>query len=371
MKENRVLTIIFTLCILVIFSLTSCEPSPIYNTTNAPETVTTPAPLTYAKLFGPGIIDAGDPSSINVLVQYGFVGQAFYVQLPAFGGHPPYHWEIVSGNLPAGLTLDPGGKISGTLSKSGNYECTIVLSDSTGSEVTQNVRMTAASTAAIPGEMGPKDVQPGPPPNPRAPTVVYTPPPPTSLKALVSVVIPPTYAAGQYFAVVPCVQGLGASWTFRFVGLPKELSYDASSGLVQGDVRLLAKPFNVSVFVHGDNGLDAQTTFTVNVSPPPSQTPAPTTNQHGGTTTAPAPVIQPTPNVNNQYIEVTVSQSAYGVADIWVDGHGPYRQQYKGPASVGTHTIRIKTYGGSIYPATDKTINGSVSAGNYWIYQLK
>lgn len=357
---------LLALAILIPPFLSACQLVP---QTNTNPTTTTPTTPTYAKLMGPELIDAGAPSPASVLVQSGLIGQAFYLQLPAFGGQPPYHWELVSGSIPFGLTLDPAGKISGNLTKTGNYQCSLILSDAAGTEVAQNVRITAAQILPMPtnqGEMGPRDVGIGV--TPTAPIVIYTPPPPKPMQAMVSVVIPVTFSTGEYLALMPCVQGAGSSWTFRLVGLLKGFTYDTNSGLVQGDTSGLTEPTTVSVFMHGANGLDAQTSFTIGSAPRPTYSTT-TTTQHGGTTAY--PTVQPTVNQNNQYIQVIVSQSTYGVADIWVDGAGPYRQQYKAAASVGTHTIRIKTYGGSSYPAMDKTVTGSVSAGKYWIYQLK
>jgi hypothetical protein len=42
------------------------------------------------------------------------VGKPYELQLRATGGQPPYRWQIIQGNLPAGLALDPsGGRITG------------------------------------------------------------------------------------------------------------------------------------------------------------------------------------------------------------------------------------------------------------------
>jgi arylsulfatase A-like enzyme len=41
------------------------------------------------------------------------VGRPYAAALSAWGGRPPYTWEVEQGSLPAGLALDPGGFISG------------------------------------------------------------------------------------------------------------------------------------------------------------------------------------------------------------------------------------------------------------------
>jgi len=58
-------------------------------------------------------------------------GKAYNDALAATGGKAPYHWSMVGGNLPAGVTLSPTGALSGTPIAAGNFSFTIALSDST------------------------------------------------------------------------------------------------------------------------------------------------------------------------------------------------------------------------------------------------
>jgi hypothetical protein len=60
-----------------------------------------------AMAFGPGIVT---PSPLFTAE----VGYSFSQQLSASGGTAPYVWSVLSGTLPAGLTLSPTGLISGT-----------------------------------------------------------------------------------------------------------------------------------------------------------------------------------------------------------------------------------------------------------------
>jgi hypothetical protein len=55
----------------------------------------------------------------------------FYSQtLAATGGAPPYTWLVISGSLPAGLTLSSTGVISGTPSAAGTSDFTVQVTDS-------------------------------------------------------------------------------------------------------------------------------------------------------------------------------------------------------------------------------------------------
>src|ERR1019366_7205107 len=55
----------------------------------------------------------------------------------ASGGSPPYSWAVASGALPAGLSLAPGGTISGTALSSGFLGFTVQVADSVGTKTTK------------------------------------------------------------------------------------------------------------------------------------------------------------------------------------------------------------------------------------------
>jgi Phosphoesterase family/Putative Ig domain/Abnormal spindle-like microcephaly-assoc'd, ASPM-SPD-2-Hydin/Immunoglobulin I-set domain/Protein of unknown function (DUF1565) len=59
----------------------------------------------------------------------GAVGQGYSAQLNATGGTAPYTWSVVSGSLPAGLTLSSSGAISGAPSTAGTSTFTVKLTD--------------------------------------------------------------------------------------------------------------------------------------------------------------------------------------------------------------------------------------------------
>lgn len=58
----------------------------------------------------------------------GVVGQPYSVQCSAVGGVPPYVWTATG--LPAGLTMTPGGLLSGTPTVSGTVSITLSVTDS-------------------------------------------------------------------------------------------------------------------------------------------------------------------------------------------------------------------------------------------------
>ena len=73
--------------------------------------VTAPATVSAAFTAVPAVLTSGTlPDATE--------GQPYSQALQATGGTAPYTWAVVSGSLPAGLTLDPAtGVISGTVSK--------------------------------------------------------------------------------------------------------------------------------------------------------------------------------------------------------------------------------------------------------------
>ena len=60
------------------------------------------------------------------------VGQAYSQGISASGGSAPYTYSVISGSLPAGLSLSSGGSISGTPSVAGTSNFTIRATDSSG-----------------------------------------------------------------------------------------------------------------------------------------------------------------------------------------------------------------------------------------------
>ncbi len=61
-------------------------------------------------------------------------GRPYRFQLEASGGEPPYQWAVRSGNLPAGLSLDADGVLSGTTQDPASAEVSIRVRDAAGDQ---------------------------------------------------------------------------------------------------------------------------------------------------------------------------------------------------------------------------------------------
>ena len=74
-----------------------------------------------------------NPSSLSVAtgsLPVAIVSTAYSSALAAAGGTPPYTWSIESGTLPAGLSLNASGVISGTATTAGSSSFTVKVVDS-------------------------------------------------------------------------------------------------------------------------------------------------------------------------------------------------------------------------------------------------
>jgi hypothetical protein len=66
------------------------------------------------------------------------VGQTYTQTIDATGGAPPYTFAVWSGSMPPGLTLDSSGLLSGSPTQSGNFNVSIVATDSMTCSGSQN-----------------------------------------------------------------------------------------------------------------------------------------------------------------------------------------------------------------------------------------
>jgi len=75
------------------------------------------------------------------------IGVAYSQQLNVTGGVAPFTFSILSGSLPAGLTISSSGLISGTPTVIGNNSFTVLFLDSNGGTCTKAFELTVTSAA--------------------------------------------------------------------------------------------------------------------------------------------------------------------------------------------------------------------------------
>ena len=106
---------------------------------------------------GAALINALAPPSIPVIANTNplpssSAGVHYNETLSATGGAPNYTFSIIAGNLPTGLTLSPGGAITGTTNVAGSVvNFTVLVTDSTGksSSTALSINCLAAGTPVI------------------------------------------------------------------------------------------------------------------------------------------------------------------------------------------------------------------------------
>lgn len=88
------------------------------------------------------------------------VGVAYSQSLAATGGAPPYHWSVIAGALPGGLTLQSSGSITGTPSSAGMGAFTVLVADSGADSdvevltLTVNAALQITTSSLPPGTVG-------------------------------------------------------------------------------------------------------------------------------------------------------------------------------------------------------------------------
>ena len=87
-------------------------------------------------------IEVSSPLSISGSPQAGTVGSEYAASYAAAGGTGPYAFDVLSGVLPPGLSLDAAGRISGTPTQAGSYGGIVV-------RVTDAAGRTAQTTSSI------------------------------------------------------------------------------------------------------------------------------------------------------------------------------------------------------------------------------
>ena len=80
----------------------------------------------------------------------GQVGVAYSNQLTVTGGTSPFTWSVSAGTLPAGLTLNSSGLLSGTPTTVGSSTFTVRVVDGSGQSATQSVTLVVTDKPAAP-----------------------------------------------------------------------------------------------------------------------------------------------------------------------------------------------------------------------------
>lgn len=165
-------------------------------------------------------------------------GQHYSATLAATGGIPAYTWQVTSGTLPAGLTLDASaGVISGTPTAAGTSTVTLEASDST----TPTAHTASASLTLV---------------------VVSS----TTTLAAVPVTLPGATVGDTYSQVVDSTGGTGpVSWSVVGGALPTGLTIDPVTGTISG-VATQAGAFTFTAQVRDTGGNTAAEDLSITIA---------------------------------------------------------------------------------------------------------
>ena len=131
----------------------------IINIQSVPYTIT---PLTNVVNVGPSTVDFTLPNCLvktpgplaitTPALPGGNVGVAYNQTLVATGGIPGYVWSLdpTSNPLPAGLSLNPSGIISGTPTTAGTTTITVKVTDSASGTATKQLSLTISPPGVVP-----------------------------------------------------------------------------------------------------------------------------------------------------------------------------------------------------------------------------
>jgi hypothetical protein len=86
-------------------------------------------------LFAPGswAQQAASPQSPTIPVKdlpKVSIWEPYSFRLQASGAIEPYRWRLIGGSLPEGINLDPSGELTGTTEETGQFEFTVLVTDS-------------------------------------------------------------------------------------------------------------------------------------------------------------------------------------------------------------------------------------------------
>jgi hypothetical protein len=161
-----------------------------------------------------------------------YQGQNFIMQIPAAGGMPPYSWKLLTGSLPDGLTLSANGLITGVPLTAGMKTFTVAVYDaaenSAAGSFTLNVlKIPDAATTTPTADSNLNQTE-----------QMWA----SGKYVKFWMVYPTNVFTGNfldlpkdgYAAIMPYVLCGKQPWSFTAIGLPKGLTCDSATGLIQG-----------------------------------------------------------------------------------------------------------------------------------------
>ncbi len=176
----------------------------------------------------------------------GTVGTPYSATLTASGGNQPYSWSFTSGRMPAGLSLNSNGVISGTPTAAGTFSLGLTLKDKSKPPQQKFIALTLIISKAV-----------------------STTPPPTPLTVSTSSLAAATFGT-PYSQTLAAAGGSPAyTWSVSSGSLPPGLSL-ASSGAISGTpTQGGAFPFTASVIDSGSPQQSKTVALSISVNETP------------------------------------------------------------------------------------------------------
>jgi len=182
-------------------------------------------------------------SLANATPPEGTVGDSYDDQLVATGGAgAPYSFSDPGGGFPNGLTLSSSGVIGGTPTQSGQFDPTVVVTDSAGNNASVTISLTVAAQVT----------------SPPAPLSITT----TSL--------PPGEQTVSYKAAIGTSGGAGQI-SFNLVSgtLPSGLSLNGTTGVISGTIGSSASSETFTIEASDPYSQQAEQSLTITVTAGP------------------------------------------------------------------------------------------------------
>jgi len=196
-----------------------------------------------------GVIAPPTPTITTTALPGTNVGASYGAQLVATGGTTPYTWSVVAGSLPAGLTLNGAGQISGTPTTAGPANFTVQVTGANGLASTRPLSIEVAA-------------EPPPPPPPPAPTITTTGLPGATVGASYGAQLAATGGATPY------------TWSVVAGSLPAGLSLNAATGEISGTPTTAGRA-NFRVRVAGADAAASTRALSIVVTAEPPPPPPP------------------------------------------------------------------------------------------------